>query len=101
MCRPGRNPDPTDPYRWLEDVTGEQQLDWVRARNGRTVDEYTHTDEFETLQSRIREVLDTDARIPYGRRRADYIYNYWRDARHVRGLWRRSRPPSFSTSTAT
>ncbi|MFD6674591.1 prolyl oligopeptidase family protein [Rhodococcus zopfii] len=82
--------DPTDPYLWLEDVTGEQQLDWVRARNARTVDEFTRTDEFETLQSRIREVLDTDARIPYGRRRAEYLYNYWRDAQHVRGLWRRT-----------
>ncbi|HET8930807.1 MAG TPA: prolyl oligopeptidase family serine peptidase [Acidimicrobiales bacterium] len=80
----------TDPYLWLEDVTGEKQLDWVRARNDRTVDAYTRTDDFTTLESRIREILDTDARIPYARRRGRYLYNYWRDAEHVRGLWRRT-----------
>ncbi|MCK0090245.1 S9 family peptidase [Rhodococcus sp. HNM0563] len=82
--------DTTDPHLWLEDVTGEKQLDWVRARNDRTVDAYTRTDDFTTLESRIREILDTDARIPYARRRGEYLYNYWRDAEHVRGLWRRT-----------
>ena len=82
--------DTTDPHLWLEDVTGERQLDWVRARNDRTVEAYTRTDSFTDLESRIREVLDTDARIPYARRRGRYLYNYWRDAEHVRGLWRRT-----------
>src|SRR5690606_20437429 len=82
--------DTTDPYLWLEDVTGEEQLDWVRARNDRTVEEYTRTESFTDLESRIREILDTDARIPYARRRGEYPYNYWRDAEHVRGLWRRT-----------
>ena len=80
----------TDPHLWLEDVTGEKQLDWVRARNDRTVEEYTRTESFAELETRIREVLDTDARIPYARRRGEYLYNYWRDADHVRGLWRRT-----------
>jgi prolyl oligopeptidase len=80
----------TDPHLWLEDVTGEKQLDWVRARNERTVEAYTRGDGFTTLEARIREVLDTDARIPYARRRDEYLYNYWRDAEHVRGLWRRT-----------
>ncbi|UYP18237.1 prolyl oligopeptidase family serine peptidase [Rhodococcus sp. Z13] len=82
--------DTTDPHLWLEDVTGEKQLDWVRARNDRTVEEYTRTESFAELETRIREVLDTDARIPYARRRGEYLYNYWRDADHVRGLWRRT-----------
>lgn len=82
--------DTTDPYLWLEDVTGEEQLDWVRARNDRTVEEYTRTESFTDLESRIREILDTDARIPYARRRGEYLYNFWRDAEHVRGLWRRT-----------
>jgi prolyl oligopeptidase len=82
--------DTTDPHLWLENVTGEKQLGWVRSRNDRTVDGYTRTDDFTTLESRIREILDTDARIPYARRRGRYLYNYWRDAEHVRGLWRRT-----------
>lgn len=78
-----------DPYLWLEDVTGEQSLDWVRAHNDPTVEEFAG-DDFETMRATAREVLDTDARIPYVRRRGEYLYNFWRDATNPRGLWRRT-----------
>ena len=29
-----------DPYLWLEEVTGNQALDWVRARNEPTLAEF-------------------------------------------------------------
>jgi prolyl oligopeptidase len=79
-----------DPYLWLEDVTGDQALDWVRARNAETAGELTETERFGTLRDEIREVLDADDRIPYVRRRGEYLYNFWQDASHPRGLWRRS-----------
>ena len=78
-----------DPYLWLEEVTDDRALDWVRTRNAATTAELAG-DEFDDIESRIREVLDTDARIPYARRRGEYLYNFWRDASHVRGLWRRT-----------
>jgi len=40
-------------------------------------------------------VLDTDSRIPYVRRRGDYLYNFWRDATNPRGLWRRTTLQSY------
>jgi prolyl oligopeptidase len=40
-------------------------------------------------------VLDTDARIPYVRRRGEYLYNFWRDAENPRGLWRRATLDSY------
>ncbi|WP_243658846.1 prolyl oligopeptidase family serine peptidase [Tamaricihabitans halophyticus] len=80
----------TDPYRWLEDVTGDTSLDWVRARNAESTEELTHNERFERLRDDIRAVLDADDRIPYVRRRGDYLYNFWRDADHPRGLWRRT-----------
>ncbi|GFG72030.1 prolyl oligopeptidase family serine peptidase [Mycolicibacter senuensis] len=80
--------DPTtDPYLWLEDVTGDDALDWVRAHNAPTVDEFAG-DDFEAMRTAALEVLDTDARIPYVRRRGDHLYNFWRDAANPRGLWR-------------
>ncbi|NIL78273.1 prolyl oligopeptidase family serine peptidase [Rhodococcus sp. B10] len=78
-----------DPYLWLEKVTDDAALDWVRTRNAATT-EFMKSDEFDAIQARVREILDTDARIPYARRRGDYLYNFWRDATHVRGLWRRT-----------
>lgn len=79
-----------DPYLWLEDVTGEAALGWVRERNDETVAALTGTPGFKVLESAIREVLDDDGRIPYAVRRGDHLYNFWQDADHVRGLWRRT-----------
>ena len=86
-----------DPFLWLEDVTGEVALDWVRARNAETLDELTGGERFEALRTQISEVLDADDRIPYIRRRGEYFYNFWQDAAHPRGLWRRTTLESYRT----
>ncbi len=85
-----------DPYLWLEDITGDDALDWVRKHNEPTLDELTG-DRFEQMRAEALEVLDTDARIPYVRRRGDYLYNFWRDAENPRGLWRRTTLASYRT----
>ncbi len=79
-----------DPFLWLEEVEGAEALDWVRARNAGTVDGTAHREPFDRLTGRLREVLDADTRIPFVRRRGGHLYNFWRDAAHPRGLWRRT-----------
>ncbi|HEX5580630.1 MAG TPA: hypothetical protein VFX39_03570, partial [Gemmatimonadaceae bacterium] len=83
-------PDSTDPYLWLEDVTGERALDWVRARNALTERALADTPEFRRLEADIRAILDSDAKIPGVSKIGDHYYNFWRDARHERGIWRRT-----------
>lgn len=83
-----------DPYLWLEDIAGDEQLDWVRKHNDPTIAEFSG-ELFEQLRSEALEVLDTDARIPYVRRRGEYLYNFWRDASNPRGLWRRTTLGSY------
>jgi prolyl oligopeptidase len=78
-----------DPYLWLEDIAGDDQLDWVRKHNDPTVAEFSGQ-LFEQMRAEALEVLDTDARIPYVRRRGQHLYNFWRDATNPRGLWRRT-----------
>jgi prolyl oligopeptidase len=80
----------TDPYLWLEDVTGEPALAWVRERNAETLAELATGTEFERTREALQDVLDADTRIPYVTRRGEYLYNFWRDAAHPRGLWRRA-----------
>jgi len=86
-----------DPYLWLEHVTGDTALDWVRERNAETVDELTSGPRFGELRDEIREVLDADDRIPYVRRRGRHLYNFWQDATNPRGLWRRTTLESYRT----
>lgn len=90
MTSDQNSPVDSDPYLWLEDVTGETALDWVRAHNAVTEAQLATGERFEQMQSDVREVLDTDARIPYVRRRGEYLYNFWRDGTNIRGLWRRT-----------
>ena len=42
------------------------------------------------METRIREVLDSDAKIPGVQKIGDYYYNFWKDQQHERGLWRRT-----------
>ena len=79
-----------DPYRWLEDVTGTAALDWVRDRNEVTLGALSGGPRFASLRAEAREVLDADDRIPFVRRRGEYLYNFWQDAEHPKGLWRRT-----------
>jgi len=79
-----------DPYLWLEDVTGTEALDWVRERNAESLGGLSGGARFTSLRTEIREVLDADDRIPFVRRRGEYLYNFWQDAAHPRGLWRRT-----------
>lgn len=85
-----------DPYLWLEDITGDEALEWVRAHNEPTLAELSD-DTFEQMRQEALEVLDTDSRIPYVRRRGEYLYNFWRDATNPRGLWRRTTLESYRT----
>jgi prolyl oligopeptidase len=78
-----------DPYLWLEDITGEAALNWVRQHNDPTLAELCD-DRFEQFRAQALDVLDADARIPYVVRRGDYLYNFWRDTAHTRGVWRRT-----------
>ena len=80
----------TDPWRWLEEVEGEKALEWVRARNAVTEAELASTGEFKQLESDILAILDSEAKIPYVQKIGDHYYNFWKDAQHERGIWRRT-----------
>ena len=86
----------TDPFDWLEEVEGDAALAWVRARNDEAGQALGGAGLAELEQS-ILEVLDSDDRIPEVSRLGDRYYNFWRDAAHERGLWRRTTLDSYRT----
>jgi prolyl oligopeptidase len=79
-----------DPHLWLEEVTGEKPLAWVKEHNARTERLLASTSEFARLEAGILEVLDSRERIPYVTQVGPYLYNFWKDAANPRGLWRRT-----------
>ncbi|MEE4637701.1 MAG: prolyl oligopeptidase family serine peptidase [Wenzhouxiangella sp.] len=77
-----------DPYLWLEEVESEQALDWARAQNQRSVEFLEGHPLFAPIHERNLELLTAEDRIAYPSLRGGQIYNFWRDAEHVRGIWR-------------
>lgn len=75
----------------LEPIDNPAALDWAAKWSNATEAAYPRDE----LHERIRSVLDTDDRIPYVTRRGEWLYNFWRDAEHPRGLWRRTTLDSY------
>src|SRR5699024_8521174 len=95
-----------DPHQWLEEVTGEEALDWVRGRNAAAESELDGVGDprdpagvplAATLQEEIREILDAKDSIPGVTKRGDCVYNSGTDAEHDGGHWRRTTLHPYST----
>ncbi|HDP95362.1 MAG TPA: S9 family peptidase [Candidatus Aminicenantes bacterium] len=84
-----------DPYLWLEEVLGGPALTWVRACNAASSLELASGKDFQQLKEELRKIMDSNARIPFVSKRGEYYYNFWRDAKHPRGIWRRSTPEEY------
>lgn len=79
----------TDEFAWLEEVEGDDALDWVRKMNALTEGDLFNDPLFEELRSGALDVLEADDRIPYPMFLGDDVLNFWTDAQHRRGILRR------------
>ncbi|QYH20359.1 S9 family peptidase [Corynebacterium aquatimens] len=75
----------------LDGIDNPETLAWAREWSDATEEAYAD----DALRARFRESLDSDDQIPFVSRRGEYLYNFWRDAAHVRGLWRRTTLESY------
>ncbi len=79
-----------DPYLWLEEVDGAKALQWVRERSARDTAELEAVPEFAEIHAKLLEIYNDRERIPYASFQGAWLYNFWQDADHVRGVWRRT-----------
>src|SRR5690625_1662450 len=90
---------PADPYLWLEEVEGKDALAWVRERNSEKAESLAGTEQFAKTKKRVRDVLDSDDKIPAVVKIGEHFYNFWRDKNHERGIWRRTSLESYRQKT--
>jgi prolyl oligopeptidase len=88
-----------DPFLWLEEVEGERALSWVHERNAATLAEVETHPWFQALQNDALKIITSDDRIPYPSTRGDIVYNFWTDAQHERGIYRRASLTSYLSGT--
>ena len=87
---PQAAPGTADPYLWLEDVHGAQALEWVKAQNAKSTAVLQADPDYRKDYDAILKVLDATDRIPYGELDHQYVFNFWQDAEHPKGIWRRT-----------
>ncbi|WP_435526381.1 prolyl oligopeptidase family serine peptidase [Ideonella oryzae] len=90
-----------DPFLWLEDVEGERALNWVREHNATSRKLLEAEPGFADTRQSLQAILDSKERIPAVVRRGDWLYNFWRDEKNPRGLWRRTTLQSFQLAAPT
>ena len=84
-----------DPYLWLEEVEGKKSLAWVEEQNEETFTRYTKSNAFKEKYERIKKELNDDERIPSAYYQNGEMYNFWRDEKNVRGVWRKTSFKSY------
>jgi len=94
--RPTPDAPDDDPYLWLEEIEGPRAAAWVDEQNARTVAAFGGP-AVERNADTLAAIFDRPDKIPFPGRRGSWWYNFWNDAMHPRGVWRRTTAGSFST----
>ncbi len=88
-----------DPYLWLEEIEGGKALDWVREQNRASLEVLEADPRFQPMVDEAKAILNSTARIPDGQIHNGYVYNFWQDPDHVRGVWRRADVKSYRSGS--
>ena len=84
-----------DAYLWLEEVDGKKAIEWVEQQNKKTIDKLSQEKDYKNIYNKTLEIINSTERIASPTIYANYIYNFWQDKEHVRGIWRRTTKESY------
>lgn len=82
--------EPDDPYLYLEDVLGDKAIGWVKKHNEVTSKVLESKPEFKELEEGLLNIFNSKERIPYISKNGEYYYNFWKDEKNPRGIFRRT-----------
>src|SRR5690242_16359703 len=86
-----------DPYIWLEDVSSPKAMEWVNAHNAKSTAILEADPRYKAYYNQALAIAEAKDRIPVGNFHAGQVYNFWQDADHVRGVWRRATLASYAS----
>jgi prolyl oligopeptidase len=88
-----------DPFLWLEEIETDRALEWAEKQNERSLEYLKSHALFEPIHDRALEILTSDDRIAYPSLMGGEVYNFWRDANHVRGIWRKTSRENYRSDS--
>jgi prolyl oligopeptidase len=90
-----------DPYQWLENVDDEKALEWVESMNDATIKVLEGVPQYTSIYENSLEIYNSSERIASPSVVGKYVYNFWQDADHVRGIWRRMEKKAYLEGSET
>lgn len=85
-----------DKYQWLEDIDGQKSLEFVDAQTKATVEKLSKENDYQFIYDKSLEISNSTDKIAYPSIMGGYVYNFWKDKDHVRGIWRRCLLANYS-----
>ncbi|MGB0898873.1 MAG: prolyl oligopeptidase family serine peptidase [Psychrobium sp.] len=92
---------PDSDYLWLEEVQGENPLNWVETQNKKAFSSLKSNAVYQQSYDANLALLNSNDRIAYASQRGDYLYNFWTDKNNQRGLYRRTTLSEYQKENPT
>lgn len=92
---------PDSDYLWLEEVQGENPLNWVETQNKKAFASLKSNAVYQQSYDANLALLNSNDRIAYASQRGDYLYNFWTDKNNQRGLYRRTTLSEYQKDNPT
>ena len=90
-----------DKYLWLEDQESPRALDWVKAEDARSLKILEADPHYASFYADALKIAVSPDRLPEPEQRGSEIYNFWRDASHVNGIYRKTSLADYLTAKPT
>lgn len=90
----------TDKYAWLEEVSSDRALNWVRAENERSLKVLEADPHYQPLFQDALKIAEDPSRLPMPGIQGDEIYNFWQDAQHIHGILRKTTLAEYNNTAA-
>ncbi len=87
----------SDKYLWLEDVSSARSMDWVKAEDARSLKVLEADPRYAAYHADALKIAQAPDRLPTPEQIGGEIYNLWRDADHVNGIFRKTSLASYLT----
>lgn len=86
-----------DPFAYLEELNDEI-FTWVQERTQHSLKTFGGK-RFERHLRETNAIMSAKDKLVVGTRRGDYVYGFYADEAHPRGLWRRTRKENYDAYT--
>ena len=78
------------PFEWLNENTSVRALSWVQEQTAETLEVLNADSRLAEFEQGAAAILTAPDRLPQIQIRNGFVYNYWQDADHIFGVWRRA-----------